>query len=899
MPTPIDILAQKGFPPGILHSLRKDGITHLLDPQVEAVIGFDLLGPEDLLIALPTSCGKTLIGELAGVGTALQGKRAIFSVPLKAIAREKFETFQRRYAEYGLRVRLATGEFTEHLNDLSQGSFDIAVVIHEKLKHLILQNPSFLSGVGVVVLDELQGVAEANRGPNLEFLLGLLKNHRPRVRRVGLAGKLSSTDPLVEDFENRVLSTHSRPIDLHEGIVLSNDTLAETALAEYGLGLPIGEGKICIYRSHNSHEVDSTRLPTAEVGIDDEGTFMNLAAGLAESGETVLVFLSTRRETEQAAFFLAESLAFGNTPPEEDEIESLRDRKLAAVARKGVAYHHADCSARARSLVEEWFRQGKIRVLFCTSTLAQGVNLPAHNVLIHPYVWNRQSLQGELTHLEEATVRNMSGRAGRLGLEEGQGRALLVAHTEREWDLYRSLYWTDLVPATQPSLLLGNMESHLLAGISSGFNTEKDLTRLMSSLLSHRFIDGTATLRNSIQESLEEAEALRFGHCIAGRNLEEKTWSLSPLGKAIALRGLSFETGRFLNDWVDRLAGELPQPLTLLYAVCSCVESQSWTWPRENNPQVRAAWCEEIKGRIGEETLETLGDPDRLDTSLSRRLEDAAKMSMALERWSEGEDIEQIQSEVAGASEGILQTLGEGARWLLESLADIWRIKGLPSESADRIHQLACSVGTGLPDWASSWDLIPSDLLDRDSKLKWARVMSSPLYLSNSETLELVRHQIPQPTIDRVIDFVESLTSNNTSETKHPFPFQSEKEKHQPATAFLSLDFIEEGNLFRVAVKEDVIHLGIRSAELLLRLARQRFQGLTEGWVPKSDLGIDPENVSQRISDLRQRLGKPPSGRKTWIESDRKGHYRLTLEAGEIHWKENQTPPELTALLAT
>jgi replicative superfamily II helicase len=60
MATSIDLLAKKGFPPGILHSLKKDGITHLLDPQVEAVIGFDLLESEDLLIALPTSCAKTL-----------------------------------------------------------------------------------------------------------------------------------------------------------------------------------------------------------------------------------------------------------------------------------------------------------------------------------------------------------------------------------------------------------------------------------------------------------------------------------------------------------------------------------------------------------------------------------------------------------------------------------------------------------------------------------------------------------------------------------------------------------------------------------------------------------------------------------------------------------------------
>ncbi|MCA9412089.1 MAG: hypothetical protein KC944_12820 [Candidatus Omnitrophica bacterium] len=87
--------------------------------------------------------------------------------------------------------------------------------------------------------------------------------------------------------------------------------------------------------------------------------------------------------------------------------------------------------------------------------------------------------------------------------------------------------------------------------------------------------------------------------------------------------------------------------------------------------------------------------------------------------------------------------------------------------------------------------------------------------------------------------------------------------------------------------------------ELLLRLARQCFSGDNEGWVRKEDLGIDPENLSQRISDLRRRLGRPPTGRKNWIESDRKGHYRLNLSPEEIGWREDRTPPELTALLAS
>lgn len=484
-------------------------------------------------------------------------------------------------------------------------------------------------------------------------------------------------------------------------------------------------------------------------------------------------------------------------------------------------------------------------------------------------------------------------------MEEGQGRALLVAHSEREWDLYRSLYWTDFIQPNRPSLLLGNIESHLLAGIANGFSTEEDLSGFLSSLLSHRFIEGTAALRQSIEEALEEAEALGLAHCMASRGLHEKHWTLSSLGRVIALRGLSFETGRFLSDWLDRIGQDLPEPLTLLYAICSCGETQQWTWPRENNPQIRAAWCEEIRDRLGDEALETLGDRETLDNSLSRRLEDAAKMAMALEMWSEGESLENIQSEVTGISEGVLQSAGEGARWLLDSLGDIWRVRGNPSEGAEEIARLACSVGTGLPAWAILWNTIPSELLDRDSKLKLAKVMSSPQFLTNPEAMSLVRHEVPSTDLEKIHSFLrgaaprfENLGGGDSIENV------SDTSKSL-ASHVLSLDLAEEGNLFRICVNHNPIHLGIRSVELLLRLARQCFSGDNEGWVRKEDLGIDPENLSQRISDLRRRLGRPPTGRKNWIESDRKGHYRLNLSPEEIGWREDRTPPELTALLAS
>jgi len=448
MGTSVEILRNHGFPAGIISALKADGVTELLEHQVEAVLRFELLGQEDLLVSLPTSAGKTLIGELAGVGAALLGGRAVFSVPLKAIAREKFETFHGRYGDYGLRIRLATGEFSEHLEDLRRGRFDIAVIIHEKFKHVLLQDPGFLGRINVAIIDELQGVSEPSRGPSLEFLLAALKTSSPRVRRVGLVGVLAPHDPLVADFDGRVLTARQRPIDLRQGIVLTDPELVSTGMAEYGLELPDCHGNtgphfLSIYRSHNSGLVETEYLPMGEVAGGEASHLLSLARGLADRGESVLVFLPSRREAEQAATILADS-----SPGQSDGTLDIEDETLGYCLQHGVAFHHADLSPRQRSLVEEAFRNGSVSVLCCTSTLAMGVNLPAANVLIHPFVWNSNGTSAELAPLPETIVRNMAGRAGRLGLGTGEARALLVADSQREWDLYRRLYWTTLIPPT-------------------------------------------------------------------------------------------------------------------------------------------------------------------------------------------------------------------------------------------------------------------------------------------------------------------------------------------------------------------------------------------------------------------------------------------------------------------
>lgn len=886
MPVSVDFLLRHGFPQGIVSALAADGVTHLLEHQVEAVLRFNLLGPEDLLVALPTSCGKTLIGELAGVGAALTGRRAIFSVPLKALAREKFELFKRRYEGYGLRICLATGEFSSHQPRISRGEFDIAVVIHEKLKHFLLRDPGFLKGVSVVVLDELQGVEEPQRGPELEFLLACLKRTQPRVKRVGLLGVLAPDDPLAEDFGGRVLASRLRPLDLRQGIVLTHPALADKALREYGLPAEAVTDSewLSIYRSCNTGEIATERIPVSGEGEND---FLRMVGGLVAQGESVLVFLPTRREVEQAAFHFASMKECETGCPLSEDLRSLEDELLLHCLMREVGYHHADLSPSARSLIEEAFRRGEIRVLFCTSTLAMGVNLPARNVAIHPFVWNRYGRSGEFALLSESIVRNMSGRAGRYGLGEDHGRALLLARTEREWDLYRRCYWTDLAPRLRPCLLQGDIGPTALSAIAVGYADLDSLIGLFGSLLS---AEPGMDIEGKIIDTLEQAENLHLLEpgSVSGRKIP--CFELTPLGRIVALRGISFETLNRFDQWIEAYDGLEPPPLLALLVVCATLESQGWNWPRDSNPEVRAMWVERVRGALSPSDLLSLGQNWPVREAVSRMLEDASKMAWILNEWASGEPVISIRERTPTLAAGTLHSAGEGGRWLLDTLADVWQARGGGGQGAQALRTLARCVGAGLPENLLAWEVIPADLLSRDHKIRLGGMLAAPMDLLEVNAKDL-DGMLSEQRLLCLQQFLEKISPAGSS-VQHKNPGME-----RAAEPLLHVNLVEEDGFYRLKTWTQPVRVGLRTAELLLRLVRGRTQGASGGWVHKNHLGIHSENVSQRLSDLRARLGPPPPGRETWIESDRRGSYRLTCEGQDILWVPDLTPRPLLALL--
>ena len=196
-------LARWDFPDDLIAAWQQDGIESLLPIQEQAIKRHRLFDGSNLIVSAPTSSGKTFVGEMAAVYNGLKGKRAVYLVPLKALAEEKFESFRKLYEPYDLKIVISTRDHKEFDKELEEGEFEIAIIVYEKFFSLLNSSAKFLDQIDVIVIDELQLLSDPSRGSNLELILTKLKMLRNRFQLIGLSavlGKNSLVDKWLDIF---------------------------------------------------------------------------------------------------------------------------------------------------------------------------------------------------------------------------------------------------------------------------------------------------------------------------------------------------------------------------------------------------------------------------------------------------------------------------------------------------------------------------------------------------------------------------------------------------------------------------------------------------------------------------------------------------------------------------
>ncbi|RNJ25324.1 ATP-dependent DNA helicase [Halosegnis longus] len=461
-----DVPAVPEWLPGHLDA---DGVESLYPPQAAAVEAGVTEG-ESLVASIPTASGKTLIATLAMLSAVKRGGKALYIVPLRALASEKKAEFE-QFEQYGVDVGVSTGNYDSDGEWLAKK--DIIVATSEKVDSLVRNGAPWLAQLDCVVADEVHLVDDPTRGPTLEVTLAKLRSRNPGLQIVALSATIGNAGELADWLDAELVDSSWRPIDLRKGV-------------HFGQALHFDDG------TQEQLSVQGNEKPTAAIVRDTLRDTVEDGETVEEGGST-LVFVNSRRNAEAAARRLANVVSpeldgdeLAALADVADEIRDVSDTEtsddLADAVEKGAAFHHAGLSPDHRELVEAAFRDRLVKCVCATPTLAAGVNTPSRRVVVRD--WRRYSGDaGGMQPLSVLEVHQMMGRAGRPGMDP-YGEALLLASSHDELDeLFERYVWADPDPVESKLAAEPAMRTHLLATVASGFADSRE------TLLS--FLDGT------------------------------------------------------------------------------------------------------------------------------------------------------------------------------------------------------------------------------------------------------------------------------------------------------------------------------------------------------------------------------------------------------------------------
>lgn len=363
---------------------------------------------ENLLICAPTGAGKTNVAMMTIVRTirahADQGIinrdafKIVYVAPMKALAAEMTANFSKRLAPLGIKVRELTGDMQLTKSEMSETQ--VLVTTPEKWDVVTRKGAgdvALINLVKLLIIDEVH-LLHGERGPVVEALvartLRLVESSQSMIRIVGLSATLPNyidvarflgVNPMVGLF---FFDSRFRPIPL------------------------------------STNFIGVKTIKSLQQMSDMDSICYDKCVEMLRQGHQVMVFVHARNATVRTATILREmAQQKGHTgvfscesSPEYGTalkaISKSRNKQLVDLFQSGLAMHHAGMLRQDRSLVEKYFGDGLIRVLVCTATLAWGVNLPAHAVIIRgTEIYD--SKHGTFVDLGILDVLQIFGRAGR------------------------------------------------------------------------------------------------------------------------------------------------------------------------------------------------------------------------------------------------------------------------------------------------------------------------------------------------------------------------------------------------------------------------------------------------------------------------------------------------------
>ncbi|XP_019946883.1 activating signal cointegrator 1 complex subunit 3 [Paralichthys olivaceus] len=596
------ILPERHPPHTELLDLQPLPVTALGNHQFESLFKFTHFNPiqtqifhtlyhtdTNVLLGAPTGSGKTIAAELAmfRVFNQYPTSKVVYIAPLKALVRERIEDWKIRIEEkLGKKVVELTGDVTPDMRSIAQA--DLIVTTPEKWDGVSRswQNRSYVQKVAILIIDEIHLLGE-DRGPVLEVIVSrtnFISSHTSKsVRVVGLSTALANARDLADWLGiGQVGLFNFRP------------SVRPVPLEVHIHGFP---------GQHYCPRMASMNKPTFQ------------AIRSHSPAKPVLIFVSSRRQTRLTALDLIAYLATEDNPKQwlhqdereiEDIIATVRDSNLKLTLAFGIGMHHAGLHERDRKTVEELFVNCKIQILIATSTLAWGVNFPAHLVIVKGTEYfdgkSRRYVDYPITD-----VLQMMGRAGRPQFDD-QGKAVILVHDIKK-DFYKKFLYE---PFPVESSLLSVLSDHLNAEIAAGTISSKQdamdyitwtyfFRRLVMNPSYYSLEDIGHESVNKYLSSLVE-KSLRDLECSYCMEIQEDDRTIVPLtyGRISSYYYLRHQTIRMFKE---RLKAEMP--IHELLSVLTDAEEYAELPVRHNEDQLNSQLAQTLPLQVNPHSFDS------------------------------------------------------------------------------------------------------------------------------------------------------------------------------------------------------------------------------------------------------------------------------------------------------
>ncbi|MGZ0745681.1 DEAD/DEAH box helicase [Haloparvum sp. AD34] len=615
-----------------------EGIHELYPPQAAAVDAGVCRG-ENVVAAVPTASGKTLIAELALLTADGPG---LYVCPLRALASEKYEEFS---ALPGVDVGISTGDYDSEAADL--GANDVVVATSEKVDSAIRNGATWVGDLACVVVDEVHLLGAEGRGPTLEVMLATLGRRAPDVQTVALSATVANPDEIADWLDAALVESTWRPVDLRTGVYADG-------------AVDFDDGSTLAVDVPREEELPDSR------DLDTEATAA-LVRDAVDGGGQCLAFVSSRAEAEALAERLSTETLAGRMDASDaavtvgDDVAALdgtsTGQRLADCLRAGVGFHHAGLRSEHRSVVEAAFRDRKVACLCATPTLAAGVNVPARRVVVRDLTRYTGSEMESLPVLE---VQQMCGRAGRPGLDP-YGEAVLVGDESTKGELTERYVGAD--PEAVESKLAdpGALRTHVLSVVATGFaDTHAGILELLEATFYAREA-GAAGLADAVTTAVDDLVEMDL---VVRETAGEPTLTATELGSQVSKQYVRPETGTRIVDGLRTAAAmEEVTVLTVLEVVCDTPDMQDTYLGNEERADMY-----QFARRHAAELTTGMTESDDFEAWL-----ESVKTARLLAAWIDGASVEDLVEQFR-IGPGDLESRVERVEWLLgaaDALAEV------------------------------------------------------------------------------------------------------------------------------------------------------------------------------------------------------------------------------------